>query len=209
MPQSTPKTTNVCAGKVVHADQLVDWLTDNVKRRLIVMVGLPASGKSTLSDRLKAKGVTYLNRDSIREQLYGDASILGQTREVSAVLYKQLEEGCDKDAIIVADNTHIALNHREGTYTRAFDKGYTDFVVLLLHTPLEECIRRNKLRKRQVAEDVIRSMHETLYGDGYPRLYEGKLVVLAPTTEGKEHFLVQRIRAGMPYVRPRSRKAGA
>ncbi|MBX9691105.1 MAG: ATP-binding protein, partial [Cyanobacteria bacterium] len=94
---------NVCAGTVVHADKLVDWLTVGVKRRLIVLVGLPASGKSTLSDRLQAKGVTYLNRDSIREKLYGDASKLGDYREVSAVLYKQLEEGCDKDAIIVAD----------------------------------------------------------------------------------------------------------
>lgn len=193
------------SGSVVHADKLVDWLTNGVTRRLILMIGLPASGKSTLSDRLKAKGVVYLNRDSIREELYGDATVQGDYREVSGLLYKRLEEGCDADAVIVADNTHTTVDQRKGTYVRAFDKGYTDFVVLLLDVPLEECIRRNKLRKRQVPESVIRDMHKTLYEIGYPRPYEGKLVVLRPSRASHDHLYVHRIRPAKPYRKPAPR----
>ncbi len=205
MSKAQHRRSGLRSGTTVHADRLVDWLTDGITRRLILLVGLPASGKSTLSDRLKAKGVVYLNRDSIREELYGDASVQGDYREVSGVLYKRLEEGCDKSAIILADNTHTTVDQRKGTYVRAFDKGYTDFVVLLMDVPLDECIRRNKLRKRQVPEPVIRDMHKTLYEIGFPRPYEGKLVVLRPSPESHEHFLVHRVRPAKPYRKPAPR----
>ncbi len=212
MSKAHSRRPGIRSGTAVHADRLVEWLTDGITHRLILLVGLPASGKSTLSDRLKAKGVVYLNRDSIREELYGDATVQGDYREVSGVLYKRLEEGCDAGAIILADNTHTTVDQRKGTYVRAFDKGYTDFVVLLMDVPLEECIRRNKLRKRQVPEQVIRDMHKMLYEIGFPRPYEGKLVVLRPSTESHEHFLVHRIRPAKPYRKPEPRpkpEAGA
>lgn len=48
-------------------------------KTVYVMIGPPASGKSSISYKIWGK---YLSADEIREELYGDAGIQGDPAEV-------------------------------------------------------------------------------------------------------------------------------
>ncbi|MBX9940512.1 MAG: hypothetical protein K2Y32_14730, partial [Candidatus Obscuribacterales bacterium] len=71
---------------------------------------------------------------------------------------------------------------------------------IVLDVPVDECVRRNALRARQVPEAVIRQHAEALKA-GFPSQAEGRLLVLANAQcQGSEsvnrnRFVVKRSRA--------------
>ena len=65
---------------------------------LIVMCGLPASGKSTYANWLAESGVfCAVCPDSIRGELYGDENIQGDGKQVFTIAYARIKDlGLDK-----------------------------------------------------------------------------------------------------------------
>ena len=61
-------------------------------KKLIVLVGIPGSGKTTLAQKITQRGYHCLNADSIREELWGNALDQREPEKVFGKLYKQLEE---------------------------------------------------------------------------------------------------------------------
>ena len=60
---------------------------------LIVMCGLPASGKSTYSQWLEESGVfKRVCPDKIRGELYGDENIQGDGKQVFAIAHARLKD---------------------------------------------------------------------------------------------------------------------
>ena len=56
-----------------------------------LLVGLPASGKSTFSKRLAAfKNAVIISTDSIRKMLYKDESKQGNWKEIERVLHDSI-----------------------------------------------------------------------------------------------------------------------
>jgi predicted kinase len=130
---------------------------DSVNRgngQLIMMVGLPASGKSTISDALVAAGWVRLNKDTLRKELYGDEAIQGDVKEVNRLYYQRLEEALVARKRIVVDNINLNYFFRKGTIERARLEGYRDISNVVLKVPVEECIRRNAGRERKVPDEV-------------------------------------------------------
>ncbi|QQR55771.1 MAG: AAA family ATPase [Candidatus Melainabacteria bacterium] len=60
-------------------------------KRLLLLVGIPGSGKTTLAEKLIEKGYHCLNADSIRRELYGDASAQGDPEQVFAIFSNSLK----------------------------------------------------------------------------------------------------------------------
>jgi|JI102314DRNA_FD_contig_31_8476489_length_1585_multi_3_in_0_out_0_2 predicted kinase len=175
---------------------------DSVNRgngQLIMMVGLPASGKSTISDALVAAGWVRLNKDTLRKELYGDEAIQGDVKEVNRLYYQRLEEALVARKRIVVDNINLNYFFRKGTIERARLEGYRDISNVVLKVPVEECIRRNAGRERKVPDEVIRAHAATLYGGGMPTPSEGRVLVLEPGS-GRFRFRVRRVRA--PVFKP-------
>jgi predicted kinase len=124
-------------------------------KRLIMLVGLPASGKSTAARKLARRGFTPLSADSIRRELYGDAAIQGDASEVLAVFDRRLDELLAKGADIVVDNTNVWPDLRKPILDRARVFGYTDIAIYVIDTPLIVCLYRNYRRERVVALKII------------------------------------------------------
>lgn len=148
--------------------------------KLVLMAGIPGSGKTTLAQRLIDKGFVCLNADLIREELWGDASDQRDKEKVFEVFFERLEEGLKRGWDIVIDNTNINGKHREPIIERARKAGYTDIQIWIIDTPLEVCLERNRLRERNVPEDIVENMYRALHGSGKPQKHEGRIILVRP-----------------------------
>lgn len=144
--------------------------------RILVLSGLPGSGKSTWA-REHLRGCRgragIVSRDAVREHVLGLSMEPGDqvldrageavvTAVAEAMARALLAAGCD----VVADATHLDPAHIDRWRQVAAEYG-TVVEVIDLGVPLEECIRRDADRAavrlqwvggRRVGEDVIREM---------------------------------------------------
>lgn len=138
---------------------------------LLIMVGLPGSGKSTWARRYLRCHPDYriISTDNVRRQLYGDAAIQGEWRDIWQDVVQQLSEG--RQAIaqgqasgIVYDATNVRRRHRREFVQTARRYGYAPVVAVWMDTPLDICLARNQARSRQVPTEIIEKMYRQLMG---------------------------------------------
>jgi len=185
-PQSAPHQDCGCSGADAGALPPAG--------RMVFLIGLPASGKSTISDAFEKAGWVRFNKDAIRKELYGDESKLGNSKDVNALFYTRLEEALKNGRNVLIDNTNVNTLHRKGSLERAVVFGYNRVTHVFLDVPLEECLRRNALRERKVPEEAMRQLAESLSWPGsVPTAKEGDLVVLKPGIAIGD-FVVDRVR---------------
>lgn len=136
---------------------------------LMVMVGLPGSGKSTWARRYTRRYPSWLivSTDDIRRQLYGDAAIQGEWRDIWRRVIQQLSGG--RQAIaqgqasgVIYDATNVRRRHRREFVQTARGYGYAPVVAVWMDTPLATCLMRNRARSRQVPAEVIEKMYRQL-----------------------------------------------
>ncbi len=141
----------------------------NYGMELIILIGIPGSGKSTYARTL---GKPTLSLDAIRQQLYGDASILGNSAEVERVFRQQIETHAQAGQDIVLDATHTSSRRRQRMIRLGRKLGYDRIVGVWLQTPLKESLARNRKRERHVPDFVLRTMQRRLENQP-PSLDEG------------------------------------
>jgi predicted kinase len=136
-------------------------------RRVLVLVGLPGSGKSTWAER---RGVTPLSSDAIRHLLADDATDQTIHRRVFLTLRFLLRQrlaigrpvNCiDATSLTPAERApYIAMARRYGC----------DVEAVFFDIPLEVCRERNRRRSRVVPDEALEAMAAKLVP---PRPEEG------------------------------------
>ena len=131
------------------------------KNVLIVMCGLPASGKSTYSQWLEESGVFQrVCPDLIRKAFYGEENIQGDGKRVFETAYHDIKEYACLGENVVFDATNINRKRRKELVKEM--RPYFDVIICKwFATPLETCLYRNALRERQVPKEVIERMWNT------------------------------------------------
>jgi predicted kinase len=157
-----------------------------MKKNIYVMVGIPASGKTTyaniLMDKFSGFKLKYLNADYIRKRLYGDPSIQGDGKRVFGVLFNEYTEVLKDDStvLIIIDNTSIDAKNRKRYYDLAhsicpmFDNTF-EYNLVIFEPNLERAKEWNKKRDRVVPEDVL----DRMFGNfEYPTAEEEKRAII-------------------------------
>lgn len=146
---------------------------------LILLIGLPGSGKSSLAQQLLVEDLRrqLISSDAIRRQIFGDEAIQGAWLLIWREVERQLQQAVIQIARGVAsaaiyDATNAQRRHRREVITLARATGFTKITGLWLDTPVWLCLARNKKRTRSVPDDVIFRMHRQLR-DAPPSLLEG------------------------------------
>lgn len=156
-------------------------------KRLILLVGIPGSGKTTLSKKLSEKGYTTISADAIRQELYGDEAEQGDPKEVFDVFYERMDKILSSGADLVVDNTNLKAQYRQEITERAKPFGYENPQIWVLDTPLSICLKRNSLRDRKVGDDIVANMFNEFNRNGRPKTSEGKVVIVR-SGEGDNDF---------------------
>ncbi|MFQ4140755.1 AAA family ATPase [Chlorogloeopsis sp. ULAP02] len=154
--------------------------------RLILLIGLPGGGKSTLAKQLLAECPQWrlVSTDAIRGLLFGNEATQGSWLLIWREIRRQFQEAIATDSTVIYDATNAQRRQRREIITLARNLGFTQIVGIWVDTPIWLCLARNKKRKRQVPEDVIFRMYRQLR-DAPPNLLEGldSLSIVFPRSE--------------------------
>lgn len=128
--------------------------------KILMLRGLPASGKSTYAKELaRTKGYIRVNKDDLRSML-NDGKYTGKNeKRVLKIEQMIVEEALTSGRNVIIDNTNFNPIH-EQKYLMIAKKHNAELEVKFFDTPLEECIERDKKRANGVGESVIRKMYK-------------------------------------------------
>ena len=123
--------------------------------RIVVLIGLPGSGKSTWLERM---GATGLSSDAIRRLLAddeGDQTI--HTRVFQTLRYLLVKRLAIGRPVTYIDATNLTVEERRPYI--GIGKAYgCDVEAMFFDLPLEVCRARNARRQRVVPEDAMAKM---------------------------------------------------
>lgn len=127
-------------------------------QRIVVMKGLPASGKTTRAMQLVSEGFKRVNKDDIRAMLDN-----GKHSRENEKLVRKVEEQLVSDMVsagknVVIDSTNFAYDEFWKSWAEA--RGVR-CEVEFVDTPITECIQRDAARgDRSVGAKVIQGMYD-------------------------------------------------
>ncbi len=137
---------------------------------LVVMRGLPASGKSYTADTVY-QGHYYVSRDMMREQ-FGLTEYLGSPKQESAIT--KMEEFQVRTALrsgfdVVVDDMNLRARYVKRWQGIAAQCGAAFKLHDLTNATLEECLGRNANRGLKVPQALIEGLHKRfIKGQPYP-----------------------------------------
>ena len=139
-----------------------------MKNSIIIMVGIPGSGKSTEAKKLlelldykdkefnlKRENI-IVSSDEIRKEICNDENCQTQNEEVFKVVHKRIKEGIKKGNVIV-DATNITIKNRRAILN-CVKKEKCIKIAYVMTTPIPLCKKYNSIRERKVPDEVIDKM---------------------------------------------------
>jgi predicted kinase len=138
---------------------------------IILLVGLPGSGKSTW---VASQGAASLSSDVIRQMLADDATDQSIHPRVFATLrYLLRQRLAIGRPVTYIDATHLTPAERQ-PYAQIATWYGCDLEAVFFDVPVDVCIARNKSRARIVPEEAIRMMAAKLVppspNEGFKRI---------------------------------------
>ena len=131
--------------------------------KLIILCGLPGSGKSQYALNYKAvddaicKDFTVIHSsDAIREELFGDANSQEDNGRVFELMRKRAKEDLRAGKTVIYDATNVTRKARRGAINLA-TKSDTIECHIIWADPIE-CKHRDSVRDRKVGPEVIEKM---------------------------------------------------
>lgn len=133
---------------------------------LWIMVGLPASGKSTFAASYceEHSNAIHVSRDKIRFSMISDNdAYFSLENKVFEEFCTQIQAGLDMGFDIIADATHLNWKSRS-KLMRNLNLKNVNINCIYVKTDVNVCIERNRGRegRARVPEDVIMTMNRSL-----------------------------------------------
>jgi predicted transposase/invertase (TIGR01784 family) len=160
----------------LEALDLMHWrsqtgLQDTFAIPLIMLVGIPGSGKSTWAECFVQSHPRFqlVSTDAIRAALYGDEAIQGDWLQIWRQVLTQWRVGVEAirqgqlDGLIY-DATNTRRRNRRDVLAAARQVGFTHVTLCWFDVPLRIGLQRNRMRSRQVPQPVIETMYRQLRG---------------------------------------------
>lgn len=126
--------------------------------KILVLKGLPASGKSTYAKELVKKGWKRVNKDDLRAMI--DNSQWSKKNEdiIKEAEWKLADHFLQSKFNVVVDDTNFSYEQ----FWRDFaESRKVDFEVKFFDVPVDECIERDSKRgDKSVGEKIIRDMYK-------------------------------------------------
>ena len=128
-------------------------------RKILVLMGLPASGKSSFAAKFIADNPSYrrVNKDSIREMINFSAWTRNGDNLVQSIRDAVIHEILTSGYNVVIDDTNLQQVHID-KFEQFAEYYNCELEFLYFDVSLEECIERDSQRIGCVGEEVIRRL---------------------------------------------------
>jgi predicted kinase len=137
--------------------------------KFIMLVGLPASGKSTLAEKLsKQENAVILSSDKLREELLGDINNQDNNTNIFEEMNKRTKNYLESGQNVIYDATNI--NRKRRIHLIKNELKADEKHVYYMNVPMGKCLYNDGLRERKVGFDVIDRMYKNLQ---IPTILEG------------------------------------
>lgn len=140
--------------KLIELEDLVS--STPYKPTLLLTCGLPASGKSSWLDDCY-DGDLIVSSDAIRRDYFGDEEDQEHNAQVFAIAEDLVGQALANQQDVALDATSLSPALRSKWIKIARDND-ARIECAFFDTPLEVCLERNEMRKRQVPSHVIAHM---------------------------------------------------
>lgn len=135
-----------------------------------MMVGLPASGKSTYAKKLAGEENAIIHSsDALRAELFGSELNNDNNSLLFKELHKRILNDLSEGKNVIYDATNIDYKHRKA-FLESIKKFNCEKKCIVMAIPYEDCLKYNILRERNVPEEVIKRMYQNF---NMPRPCEG------------------------------------
>ena len=126
--------------------------------KLFFMIGLPASGKSVKAKELAEKYDAKIHSsDELRIELFGNIQVQENNNELFEELHRRIKTDLLNGINVIYDATNLNSKRRRN-FLKTLNKVNVYKEAIVMATPYNVCIERNKNRDRQVPEHVIERM---------------------------------------------------
>ena len=129
--------------------------------KIIMLIGAPASGKSTAAEKLAVKyDAVIISTDRLRAEVNGAEHIQGRWFKIEALLYVRIVEALKNKKNIILDATHYRKEYR-AKIIKEFSR-YSEISAYFFNYPFSVIYKRNKERARVVPFNVLTAMYKEL-----------------------------------------------
>lgn len=134
---------------------------------LVLMAGIPGSGKTTLAKKLFGERDLYISRDEIRFNIITNKDAYFSKEDVVFNEFvRQINEGLKDENIryVIADATHLNYGSRAKLLNRIENKNLYEIYLIFMNVPLDIALERNKQRtgRAVVPEQVVKNMYNSI-----------------------------------------------
>lgn len=134
--------------------------------KLVLLRGLPASGKSTYSAQLVLQGYKRINADDLRVMVDNGSYSKANEKYITDVMQTMAALALQSGLNVVYDNTNFNPFHVRWAKALARDLR-CELEIVDIKTPLEVCILRDLERtKGRVGKDVIMKIYNRYFING-------------------------------------------
>lgn len=125
---------------------------------LILLVGIPGSGKTTYAEKYieENPNTVHLSSDKIRAELWGNEATQGDNNKVFSLMQSRAIDALNNGQNVVYDATNITRNDR--SYIITLCPKFAKVECHIIWAPIETCIERDIARERTVGKEVIDRM---------------------------------------------------
>lgn len=141
--------------------------------KLIMLVGLPASGKSTLAEKLsKEYDAEIVSSDEIRKELFNDINDQTNNDTVFNVMHERVIKLLNADRSAIYDATNLNRKRRKHLINHVFKADQK--IVYYINESIGTVLCRDSERERNVGEKIISKMYKNLHipveGEGWDKV---------------------------------------
>ena len=163
--------------------------------KLLMLRGLPGSGKSAHAKELVAKGGwTRVNNDDLRDSFHNGKWSKNNEQLITKIRHHIIVEALSSGFNVGVDNLNLHPKYELGLKELAKQRSAT-FESKFFDTPVEECVKRDLQRERSVGKDVITSWYND-YLAPKPEVYT--------PPEGKPNAIMVDIDGTLAHMKGRS-----
>lgn len=149
--------------------------------KIIMMRGLPASGKTTKAKELVKEygNAVRISRDDLRAMLHNDEWSGAKEKVTRSVQRAMVEAVLEKGFVPIIDDTNITEKHKERWQSIARELG-AKLEVIDMDTDLATCLQRNRCREKRVPDQIIWKMalQSGRWDFDYPYQFSKREIVL-------------------------------